>query len=781
MSSSLDFMMNFLESDTDFLKFENVALEVMHLCGYNEIKPFGGFKDKGIDATLVKFFDGKLKERTIFQFSMEICTQNKVEKTLKKLEENNIEYTHFVYVTSKRVSSTEKIKIEDEAKKYKVSAECFDQKTLCFHLSKNNSALWLKYYPDPIKMLLEKKPEENFLNTNEQHKKEILKASILLFEQNKNQDTNNSFIKNFIISFCASNATSPVSLETISDSLGDKFKIKVDSELLQEIVLDLVKEKILAKSNYDFVIAKDVAERYIFVSSSIENKINGIGYKIISKIDAIGSEILSDADRGKIINITREYLLEILKRYSIDIVSSVYNDSDAPPSYNHADIEKLDSILQLDPKVRKIFILATSDVLSSGDADIVEVIYILAMSYTSMYALGINPYLHEFYNSKLNGKIFILDTDFILDSLVKECPEYKSNFAILKMLNDAGASIIIPDECLVECARHARISIRTYDYFGESLPFVSEELSDETILNVFVKGYYYKQKDRKNLTFEMYLKNYYEKDNSIGFLSRIIEESIPFATIQSIDEVATIDPNSEEYTSTFALLHEQAQRSKKAQYRSEQEINEIAQLDTKIFLAAMSKNVSVEKKSPYKLNSYVVTKYYAFNISARLRGAQDNISTTKEALTAYFNLFGNEPVNKFELSQFIFNPITHYVSSEMKDDIKKLAKLGFDISDYSMTRLGYDIDKALHNLLQGFTDDKNIKIYVQSDEYAQLIKFAKLRGYKLSPVISALNEAKNETITTLTAERDAALKEKEKAELKLRRKERHIRRTTKKR
>ena len=98
MSSSLDFMMNFLESDTDFLKFENVALEVMHLCGYNEIKPFGGFKDKGIDATLVKFFDGKLKERTIFQFSMEICTQNKVEKTLKKLEENNIEYTNRLIV-----------------------------------------------------------------------------------------------------------------------------------------------------------------------------------------------------------------------------------------------------------------------------------------------------------------------------------------------------------------------------------------------------------------------------------------------------------------------------------------------------------------------------------------------------------------------------------------------------------------------------------------------------------------------------------------------------------
>ena len=48
---------------------------------------------------------------------MEICTQNKVEKTLKKLEENNIEYTHFVYVTSKRVSSTEKIKIEDEVQK----------------------------------------------------------------------------------------------------------------------------------------------------------------------------------------------------------------------------------------------------------------------------------------------------------------------------------------------------------------------------------------------------------------------------------------------------------------------------------------------------------------------------------------------------------------------------------------------------------------------------------------------------------------------------------------
>lgn len=771
--SSMNLLIALIERETDFFKFEKVATEVMYEFGYHNIIPFGGYKDKGVDSVEEKFFEGELKEKVIFQYTMESNSVYKAFNSLKKLYENNIKYTHFVYVTSKKMTTTERLKIEEKAKEYNIYATCYDQEAICFHLNKNNLEIWNKYYQNPIELFNKKESIDSSLD--EIQKIEIMKGSFLFLEYNKTN--NNSLMKEYIVSLCASKYPCHISLNDIQDIFENSIKLSVSDDIIKNYVNELIKDKLIKKEDGGITVSSSTANKYINFQASIQNKIDTIGYKIAEKIRFTNSSV-TDSEYGKIINLTKQYIIEILKRYSIDIVNSIYGKNDKQ-YYDVQEITSLKFFSKIDPGIKNLFICSANEILTSKEQETIEIIHYLAMSYITMYALGINPYLNDLYNSKLQGKTFIADTDFILDTIVIENEAHKINKKLLENIHNSGGVIIIPIECIEECAQHARISINTYNYFGESLSSMPEDSSDQAIHNVFVKGYYHAKKTKKYLSFDKFLLNYYDRDNQNGFLIKIIEDSLPFVQIKSMDEIAVIDENSQEYIETFQLLKAQSLKSKKTQYRNSNEIDELVKLDTKIFLAAMSKNEYNNKKAPFRLNTYVITKSFSFNISARIRGIKDNISTTKESLSAYFDMFLRKPINKEYISDFIFNPITNFVSFELQEDIKKLAKLGIDLSDLSTSRLSYDIDKTLHTLLYGFKEE-DINSFIQSDDYDSLVNLIKSKGYKLSPVYEALYNKNKKSMDKIQDELNEQKKKNEVLEKKLRRKEKHIKRTSSK-
>lgn len=773
--SSIDLLMAVLEKETDFLKFEKVATEVMYEFGYHNIVPFGGYKDKGVDAVEEKFFEGELREKVIFQFTTESNSISKAFKSLKKLYENNIKYTHFVYVTSKKMTTTEKLKIVEEAKKYNIIASCYDQETVCFYLEKNNLEIWNKYYQNPIELFNKKENIDTSLDKIQ--KIEIMKGSVLYLEYNKSNKNNNSLIKEYIISLCASEYPSSISLEYIQNALKNNIKLSILDSNIELYIKELIKKNLIKKENNNITVSLATAEKYLNFQASIQNKINNIGYKIAQKVKSINNSI-TDNDYGNIINLTKQYIIEILKRYSIDIVNSIYGENDQQ-YYDVQEITNLKIFSKIDKNIKTLFICSANEILTSKDKEITETIHYLAMNYITMYALGINPYLNDLYSSNLQGKTFIIDTDFILDTIVVENKDHSVNKNILENIHNSGGIIIIPIECIEECAQHARISINTYNFFGDTLSSIPEDTADQTILNVFVKGYYHAKKTKKYLSYDKFLLNYYDKDNPNGFLIKIIEDDLPFIHIKRLNEIITIDEHSQEYIETFELLKAQSLKSKKTQYRSSSEIDALVTLDTKIFLTAMYKNEYSNKKIPFKLNTYVITKSFSFNISAKIRGIEDNISTTKESLISYFDMFSRKSINKEYISDFIFNPITNFVSFELQDDIKKLAKLGIDLSYLSISRLSYDIDKTLHSLLNGFNED-DINSFIQSEEYDYLIKLVKLKGYKLSPIYEAIYNKNEKNINKIQDELNEQKKKNELLEKKLRRKEKHIKRTSNK-
>lgn len=561
--SRIDFMMCALDVETDFFKFEKVAREVMFACGYSDIKPFGGYKDRGIDALSDNLYDGKLKERVIFQFSTDISSVNKVERTLKKLKDNKIEYTNFVYVTSKKVTSTDKIRIDEIARGFNVISTIFDQETICFYLDKDDGKLWLKYYQDPVSLLLKGKEDENFFTASDPHKKEILKAFLIFFQQRNDKSRKQTFINEIILSYCASMGSEPTEIEKIKQACEDKFRLAIDLQSLRTDLNGLVADKKLVRKGNGYIANATVAANYLTATSKITNSVNLIGYQIISKINSASGSILTDSDKGKILNITNLYIIEVLKRYAIDIVNSMYAITSEPISYDVNIITTSEIFSPLSERIKKLFIIAAHETLTSNDDTVTQTLHLLAMSYTTMYALGIDPYLQELHASRLNNKQFIIDTDFILDALVKEGKEYSGNCNILEQLHKAGAEVIMPIECLDECALHAKIANRTYNYFGDTLTSTQEDMVESVVLNVFVKGFYYAKKQKKHLTFDYYLKNYFAKENPLGFLIRIVEETLPFVHIKKLDELSNIDMTSEQYIKTFELIKEHVQTTKK--------------------------------------------------------------------------------------------------------------------------------------------------------------------------------------------------------------------------
>ena len=93
-----------LSSITDFLDFEQLATELLLLEGFAGIKPLGLRGDKGIDATVEKFFLDDEVNRTVFQYTTQDYLTGKVRETIKKLKANSIAFNQLIVVTNRSVS-----------------------------------------------------------------------------------------------------------------------------------------------------------------------------------------------------------------------------------------------------------------------------------------------------------------------------------------------------------------------------------------------------------------------------------------------------------------------------------------------------------------------------------------------------------------------------------------------------------------------------------------------------------------------------------------------------
>jgi hypothetical protein len=729
-----------LERMTDFLQFEKIATDVMNKLGYRDIVPLGGYKDKGQDGFLEKFFEGKLRERIVFQYSLSSNSQTKITKTIEKLEANRISLTSLVYVTNQKVSVTSRSSMQCDALAKSITLVIHDGVEIAAGLRDNDFKMFHNYFPNP-KQILSTDPLILSGSISDAHEKELLKACLAFVVSEKgNQARGNAYMSLTQAALCAMGEAGGTKEEVIT-FYSDKYNIKdVDFNSVEKALYALCRSKFATYEGKTYMAAEEQRQAYVAKIAEINSKIEYFTKEIAASAVRDFPKTIDDTTYSKYIRNSQRALVKVLQAHGLDVIGKVSNNGSA--GFHLTGIESVitDACREnLSHETGNILIAAFSQALKNPSEEMVDALFQLAIAFASTYSLGVEPNLRDLQVSRLAGKTIFLDTDFILDCIVPDNPDTEANRKMIKTLISHGVKIQIPVECIDECVTHSRLSHNTITYFGQSLSSVPEDTANASIHNVFARGYYhYIRRNGVRMPFKDYINNYFDSNNPSAFMERLVKDIFGNEPkIVNITNAYNLTNESTGYADAYAVIRECVEHSRKSMYRSPADVDALAETDTKLFLAAESLNAAVGQPGILAATSMILTRSGAFDLAARKIGKSYKLATTPQALSTFFEMAGVNCLDKHTVVDFIFNPVVNFAAQMHKDDIVKLARLGYDLSNANITRLNFDIDHSLHKLLEGFSDEtvkdeQSFKAFLDSNAFTKLSTVATGVGYKLS-------------------------------------------------
>lgn len=303
-----------------------------------------------------------------------------------------------------------------------------------------------------------------------------------------------------------------------------------------------------------------------------------------------------------------------------------------------------------------------------------------------------------------------------------------------------GCRIVIPRSCVIECAKHASISNHTFNYFGNSLLSLPAEFVEQHVWNVFVKGFYYYRIFNKESTksYFDYQADYYESENEYGFMLDVIKQKLS-EKIEVIEQKNLVDKKIEpkDIEKLGDKIFEIMKDTKKAKYRTEEDMKEIAYLDAELYLLALQLNndVTSNKGGILSQNAYIISESSRYTKAISGIKGYKNIVIRSYSIYSLLRMIGTVKKPRDEMDT-LADPLLSKIVIDMWEDVEKMIKNGIRLDNMGLTRLRWDFDKNVHERLLRIDveDIKNDTTPTESeDDYIALIKSFKAKGYSLAP------------------------------------------------
>jgi hypothetical protein len=443
-------------------------------------------------------------------------------------------------------------------------------------------------------------------------------------------------------------------------------------------------------------------------------------------------------------------LLEVFKLYGIELTNQ-YLDQKLPSTFDIGLKDHFASIAKknLSPKIGDLLIATIGQIIKSPTKSQANTIGNWAKAYLAVKIMNFDPNLKELQHAQFSKKIFIIDTDILLNCIVIERPNQVYYIRILKDLLRLGCKIIIPINVFEECLNNASISHRSYTFFGESLHGLNEEFIEYEVKNLFVQGYFHYYKSHKT-NFVNYISNYYDERNPVMFFKDVIYDVLP-SEIEIID-LATykivIPPI--EFENFRNKLHEKLLKQEKAKYRTEEQTKELATNDTLLYLTCYYLNR--QDLNPGKVlggKAYLLTQSLKYFKCAKDVGLVDIVTTKPQTLATLLDLVGKVEIHPQEYIKLMDNPLLVYCVDQCWTDVQTLVKSGINLDGKSLPRLRWDLQETLHDQIATYNstevDDSNLggkrlNENAKLQKFFDLLKDAKKLGYKNLPEIDSFIE-----------------------------------------
>jgi len=741
MSDIVEIALNRL---TDDRLFERMACEIMREEGYPAIKPLGGTRDGGKDADQKPLYvaDGK-KQRTIFQMSREENALNKIRKTIRRLEDLNEEYGSLIYVTTRFVDAYKQDDIKKKIREeFDVFVDIYEQSTLVTRLSDYNNGIFQRYFPNIDAQLADLRSKELRDILAKDRESALLRMSLMCTFSTQAPVALQSTFDNLILGIIAYSYPNSLQIENIKGKLFELSPAyEVDIKDIETSLKRLELSGLVILSEGMVKAISTVVDSIISSDSKKESCLEALVEDVIDIIISNSADEIDGVEEDRLRRNCRDVIIDYLRLFGHELKDQgqrlVYLDA-IPTLVSKAK-------RQVSEKHGELLIASLAELLEKPNDNQARIVTSLAFSYLGAAILGLDPVLRELSADKIAGKTFYLDTDIIIACLIEETPISSAYTSIVNRLIDSGAKVFIPEACVYECIDHASYSKNTYNHFGDRLLALPETTVPEQVWNGFVKGFYYGRKNGKipnKMTYEKYLRNYYDKDDAFTFMCESLKHCFnDKVLIKKMSDFINEDDIPKDKRQDFEneIYIQLAGHAKKAEYRTNDQNLKLAQTDAKIYLSIYYLNIASDQKSSNILsgNYYLITSSGRYISCAQKIGLKGRVTTRLQSVAGVLTALGKINMTPTEFMQLLENPFLVYAVNTAREDIGALVNAGVRLRGVSLPRMRRDLDEGLHNRITALNEitakrfDENDPSSLGDEEYVKMIDEARRRGYYL--------------------------------------------------
>lgn len=417
----------------------------------------------------------------------------------------------------------------------------------------------------------------------------------------------------------------------------------------------------------------------------------------------------------------------------------------------------------VDNEVGIVLIEVLSNMIAEPSAEQRSTISLLVKTLIGAQIMQIDPQLSQLQVEKIKDKTFVLDTDFILNCIVKypkESNEYKK---LLSKLRRIGCKLIVPNEVITEIVKHIQNAEGNYAWFRNTYNATDAKEIEEYATNIFVKDYCL-SKEKSRCTFKQYIEDkYFDRDNPSSLIESIVEKELHLP-LDLDDELKITDDLEVSRAELEKKIRETTRLSPKSKRRDDDEINSLAETDAKLFLYVLSQNQLTSQVNHGDLlsgTSFLIT-YTAKSIRcAKEMNLDTRFVTRPEILINILYEIGIFDDAKDELFNLFDNPFLTHVINENWETIKKLTNLGVSLHDKGLSKLDRDLGEAMNNYLTQKAEYDKIpepdrtseaKLKVAKD-YETFLKEVQRKHYKLMPDVQVLANTLTQQDSDIAEER----------------------------
>ena len=727
-----------LEKYSDDKAFEELAYDVIKE-SFPNAERCGGSHDMGIDAEeTIHYADHEVKRK--YQFSIEKDVKAKIRKTINRFSEEHVEWDELAYVSNRDINAGN-IKSWFESEYHKKIIIC-DQQTIDNTLT-NNSALWRKHFP------LIPMPEdihENLLENRQLHEN-MLKSS-LLYASDAHEDVKTKrtdLFEQFVFSIALT--AKIITYASVSKTFESMFHKALRTDLFEDAIDGLVKKDMLQPISGEIqswkishYAADTIKTNEEHISDERAELIDDIIVEVKSQLGEKSS--LTKEDEARVKSNIKNVLNKFFQLYGTDF--AIDKGQTILTEFRKQEILKEKAGYKLNPYLADIILYSIGRIIEMPSEKQLHTLSLLSNSFICAQIMQVDPLLTDCQTEVLKEKLFILDTDIVLHSIVPESKNCASYQKMISTLVKRGCIVCVPESVIEEVIVHAESAWGNYKRFKASYSTNDKSTLSEDYRNVFVDGFFTKNAQDPLVSFENYISNYYDRNEPRALIMSVLEDMLPSGVIIGKDEVWKGDINipEEEIESLSRKLYVKTLDTPKAEYRTDEGNELIARNDALIYLTAYYLSGSNEQGGMLAQQSYVITT------STRTIKCAKDINLFKSVVTkpliiisilSKLGLFESG----YDVVDLLGNPFFAKIASENREELEKLAKLGVDLRGKKIPRLLLDLKNMIHKDLTSEVDAEIEAINTRTDmlpprdtmqQYVDLAQSVESAGYHMMPI-----------------------------------------------